>query len=326
MIKAEHHILITGAAGFIGSCMALHLQRLGYHNLLLMDDFSREDKRPNHEPVEALERIERADWNAWAKRRPAPDWIIHLGARTDTTEMNAEIHRVLNLEFSQKVWTYCSERQIPLLYASSAATYGDGALGYSDNHELPFQLKPLNPYGESKNDFDRWALRQEKTPPHWYGLKFFNVFGPNEYHKGRMASVVFHAFRQIRETGALKLFRSHRPDYGDGEQRRDFIYIKDLLNLMDWFLHHTPASGLYNAGTGKASSFNELAAAIFDAMDKPVRLQYFDTPADIREKYQYFTEADMAKVKAAGYGTPFHTLQHSVADYVRQYLETGAHY
>lgn len=215
---------------------------------------------------------------------------------------------------------------IPLVYASSAATYGAGEHGYSDRDDaLPHRLKPLNPYGESKNDFDKWALEQKRKPYFWAGLKFFNVYGPNEYHKGRMASVVFHAFNQINATGGMKLFRSHRPDYKDGEQLRDFVYVKDVCNVCLFLMEHRTHSGLYNLGSGTARTFLDLVRATFKAMGKEEHISFVDTPADIRDKYQYFTEADMAKMKGIGYDTPFHSLEEGVTDYVRNYLIPQRH-
>jgi ADP-L-glycero-D-manno-heptose 6-epimerase len=219
------------------------------------------------------------------------------------------------------MWEACVKYGIPLVYASSAATYGDGELGYSDQDDtLSYQLKPLNPYGDSKNDFDKWALVQAEKPYFWAGLKFFNVYGPNEYHKGRMASVVFHAFNQITATGGMKLFRSHRPDYKDGEQLRDFVYVKDVCNVCLFLMEHRTHSGLYNLGSGRARTFLDLVRATFAAMGKEEHISFVDTPADIRDKYQYFTEADMRKLQGIGYTTPFTALEDGVRDYVGNYL------
>ena len=207
-----------------------------------------------------------------------------------------------------------------MIYASSAATYGLGELGYKDEHEIVEKLQPLNPYGLSKNDFDKWALKQKETPPHWYGLKFFNVYGPNEYHKGRMASVIFHTVRQIKATSGMKLFRSHRPDFKDGEQSRDFVYVKDVIKICYWLWKNLPADGLYNLGTGQARTFDDLAANTFQAMDLTPNISFIDTPEDIRDTYQYFTEADMDKLRAAGYKEPFYSLEEGIRDYVQGYL------
>jgi ADP-L-glycero-D-manno-heptose 6-epimerase len=246
--------------------------------------------------------------------------VLHIGARTDTTEFDVEVFDVLNLHYSMQVWDRCTEYGIPLIYASSAATYGLGELGYVDDHNIVDRLKPLNPYGESKNDFDKWVLEQEQSPPFWAGLKFFNVYGPNEYHKGRMASVIFHAFGQIKGTGAVRLFRSHNPEYKDGEQLRDFIYVMDVVDVILFLMNTKPASGLYNLGTGHARSFVDLARATFAALELKPDIQFIDTPEDIRDKYQYFTEADMEKLKSVGYTKKFTSLEKGVEDYVSNYL------
>ena len=320
-------IIVTGAAGFIGSALVGELLRQGWQDIVAVDDFSRMDKVPNLEGKKLTTRVERREFFTWLDANERfVQFIFHLGARTDTTEFDAAIFDELNVRYSQDMWERCVRYAIPLVYASSAATYGDGALGYSDlDDTLPERLHPLNPYGESKNTFDRWALAQEQKPYFWAGLKFFNVYGPNEYHKGRMASVVFHAFNQIRDTGGMKLFRSHRPDYRDGEQQRDFIYVKDLCAVCLWLMEHRKNSGLYNLGSGTARSFNDLVRATFTAMGKEERISYIDTPADIRDKYQYFTEADMRKLRAIGYARPFTSLEEGVNDYVKNYLMQAAY-
>jgi ADP-L-glycero-D-manno-heptose 6-epimerase len=298
------------------------LLRHGWHDIVAVDDFSRADKAPNLHAKPLATCVERKDLFTWLEaHEKRVQFIFHLGARTDTTEFNTAIFDELNLHYSQRLWEACVRYGIPLVYASSAATYGDGELGYSDRDDsLPQRLKPLNPYGESKNEFDKWALAQEDKPFFWAGLKFFNVYGPNEYHKGRMASVVFHAFNQIRDTGGMKLFRSHRPDYKDGEQLRDFVYVKDVCAVCLFLMEHRRDSGLYNLGSGTARTFLDLARATFAAMGKPERISFIDTPADIRDKYQYFTEADMRKLKGIGYARPFTPLEEGVTDYVTNYL------
>ncbi|MEY2924339.1 MAG: hypothetical protein RLZZ337_887 [Bacteroidota bacterium] len=317
-------IVVTGAAGFIGSCLASFLNKQGLTDLILVDDFSNSEKNKNVEHVLFSAKIDR-ELFLFDMHRHTIDFVFHIGARTDTTEFDTAIFDKLNVSYSQKLWHFCTEKNIPFLYASSAATYGDGELGFSD--ELPVaELKPLNPYGQSKQDFDVWALNQQKTPPFWVGLKFFNVFGPNEYHKGRMASVVLHAFHQIQQSGSLKLFQSHNPKYKDGEQIRDFIYVKDLLNLMWFWYKNQNKSGLYNAGTGKARTFNDLANAIFAALEMEANLTYVPTPEDIRDKYQYYTEATMQKTQNAGYNIPFTPLEDAVKDYVQNYLQHGKTY
>lgn len=327
-------IIVTGAAGFIGSCLAGFLNQHGYRNLVLVDDFGRADKVPNLEGKMWKEKVERDQFFDWLQQQTAPvDFIFHIGARTDTTEFNYAVHQQLNVEYSQKVWAYCTQHQVPLVYASSAATYGAGELGYNDDHQVPFRLKPLNPYGVSKNEFDKWALQQTTHPPFWAGLKFFNVYGPNEYHKARMASVIWHSFNQIRNSGVVKLFRSHRPDFKDGQQLRDFVYVKDLLQVCYWLMEQHAAgtnqqlaSGLYNLGTGKARSFEDLVKATYAGLDKPSHIEFIDMPEDIRDKYQYFTEANMQKLIDAGYDKPFHSLEAGIGDYVRNYLAAGKYY
>jgi ADP-L-glycero-D-manno-heptose 6-epimerase len=327
MMEQDKTIVVTGAAGFIGSCLTGLLNSKGYHRLVLVDDFQRADKAPNLSGKKYWKKIERSVFFEWLQEeQPAIDFIFHIGARTDTTEFNYAIHEELNVRYSQKIWTYCVSKSLGLVYASSAATYGNGELGYDDSHDLPFQLKPLNPYGISKNEFDKWALQQKASPPFWAGLKFFNVYGPNEYHKGRMASVIWHSFNQIQKNGSVNLFKSHRPDYADGQQLRDFVYVKDVIEVCCWLMDNQPASGLYNLGTGKARSFEDLVKASFAGMDKEATIRYIDMPEDIRDKYQYFTEARMDKLRNAGYAAPFYSLEDGIDDYVRQYLVPGKFY
>lgn len=314
-------IVVTGAAGFIASCLIGSLIEKGYKHIIAVDDFSKKEKAGNFIDKSIQEFSERVEFFEWLDQHAKEiEFIFHIGARTDTTEFNMAVFDELNTGYSMSVWNACSKYGIPLVYASSAATYGLGELGYADNHEIVNDLKPLNPYGVSKNDFDKWALAQESAPPFWAGMKFFNVYGPNEYHKGRMASVIFHAYHQINKTGRVKLFRSHRPDFEDGGQLRDFIYVKDVVSVLIFMLENKPESGLYNLGTGKARTFLDLAKATFTACDKKTIIDFVDTPADIRDKYQYFTEANMAKLKNAGYNKEFYSLEEGVNDYVRNYL------
>jgi ADP-L-glycero-D-manno-heptose 6-epimerase len=364
-MEKNANIILTGAAGFIGSAMAAHLNGLGYNNLVLVDDFGTESKRPTWEAKNYAHVVERQSLELWLQDWGHEiDYVIHLGARTDTTEFDYSIHQELNVEYSQMLWRFCTGKQVPLIYASSAATYGAGELGYNDSHELPFLLKPLNPYGVSKNEFDKWAIEQagdvradtldedgwvrddnqhtpsagEKVgdaPPFWAGLKFFNVYGPNEYHKGRMASVIWHSFNQVKATGQVKLFKSHRPDFKDGQQLRDFVYVKDVVKVIEFLFDNSKEanskfqrdsskySGLYNLGTGQARSFYDLAAATFRGMDLEPNIVFIDMPEDIRDKYQYYTEANMKKLQDSGYNAPFHSLEEGVDDYVRHYLRAG---
>tara|TARA_B110000285_G_scaffold163881_1_gene183003 strand:- start:81 stop:1082 length:1002 start_codon:yes stop_codon:yes gene_type:complete len=325
-------IVITGAAGFIGSALAARLNEARFFDLVLVDDFSRPDKAANYAEIQHTQRIERSDFATWLEANEGQvQFVFHLGARTDTTELDRTIFDELNLYYSQTVWKQCVEFGLPLVYASSAATYGAGEHGYKDSHEIVSSLKPLNPYGDSKNDFDRWALGEAaegRAPYFWTGLKFFNVFGPNEYHKGRMASVVLHTFRQVKKTGGMKLFRSHRADYTDGGQTRDFIYVKDLTEVCFFLMHHrqSTSNGLYNLGTGHARTFLDLAKATFHAMGKEPNIDFIDTPEDIRDTYQYFTEADMSKLRAIGYEQPFHSLEDAIREYVQDYLQAGAYW
>lgn len=320
-------IIVTGAAGFIASCLVTRLNQEGREDLILVDKFGIPEKEKNIAGKKFIEKVERDNFEQWLASNQQPiDAIIHIGARTDTTEFNWEIFEKLNLGFTKMVWNYCAKNNVPLIYASSAATYGGGEHGYNDTHEIIPSLKPLNPYGDSKNDFDIWALQQENRPPNWYGLKFFNVYGPNEYHKGRMASVVFHTFNQVKEKGQMSLFRSHNPNYKDGEQLRDFVYVKDVLNVIWYLFSQKPSSGIYNLGSGKARTFLALATATFDSLKKPVDISFIDTPIDIRDKYQYFTEANMAKLIETGYDIPFYTLEEGVKDYVENYLVENKYY
>ena len=320
-------IVITGAAGFIGSVISGKLNREKFLDLVLVDDFSREDKIPNYSERKYTEKVDRDEFFGWLDRNHRfVQFIIHLGARTDTTEFDKTVFDRLNFGYSVKVWEACVKYGLPLIYASSAATYGDGKQGYDDDHRLIPGLKALNPYGESKNEFDKWALVQPRKPFFWAGIKFFNVFGPNEYHKGRMASVVYHTYNQIRETGKMKLFRSHRPEFKNGEQKRDFIYVMDtaepILNMMKTRKH----PGIYNLGTGRARTFNDLSAAVFRSMDLEPEIEYIDTPEDIRDKYQYFTEAKMDKLRNAGYSLEFTPLESAIGEYVKNWLIPGKYY
>lgn len=320
-------IIITGAAGFIGSCLAGKLNQEKFYDLVLVDDFYNAEKNKTFEGKRYCEKIHRDDFHAWLKdNHRLTQFVFHIGARTDTAEFDKSVFDKLNLNYSKEVWNLCVEYGLPLVYASSAATYGLGEQGYDDNHQVVENLKPLNPYGESKNEFDKWALQQERKPYFWTGLKFFNVYGPNEYHKGRMASVVFHAFNQIRETGRVKLFRSHNPAYEDGRQLRDFVYVKDVVNVCYFLMHHRKDSGIYNLGTGVARSFLDLAAHTFHGMKKKPEIDFIDTPIDIREKYQYFTEAKMKKLRSIGYNRTFYSLEDGIADYVGNYLLKGSYF
>jgi len=322
-------IVVTGAAGFIGSGLVQKLNEEGHDkNVFVVDDFYKDYKDPNLKKKWIREWIHRdlfLDW--FEKSQQTVKFVFHIGARTDTAEKSKIVFNELNLNYSKRIWKICTQKQIPLVYASSAATYGGGENGYIDSHKIVEKLKPLNPYGDSKNDFDKWVLAQKETPPFWAGMKFFNVYGPNEYHKKRMASVIFHATQQIKETGGMKLFRSHKKGIKDGHQQRDFIYVKDVLDILMHFYklanrssNQKKKSGLYNVGTGQARTFLDLANATFAALELEPKISFIDTPKAFRKNYQYFTEANIEKLRSAGYKKKFYTLEEGVEDYVRNYL------
>lgn len=320
-------IVVTGAIGFIGSAFVSYLNQMGYTDIIVVDDFYKWKKEKNLQGKRVHDWVHRDLFISYFEKQASQvELVFHLGARTDTISEDVAVFNALNLEYSKALWKICTAHSIPFIYASSAATYGDGQLGFSDAHDHVAQLQPLNAYARSKQQFDLWALEQTSAPPHWYGLKFFNVYGPNEYHKARMASVIFHAWHQIRDTGTLKLFKSHRPDYKDGGQLRDFIYVRDVIQMVWDIAALMPASGLYNVGTGKARSFEDLGLATFTAMQCAPNIEYIDMPADLREKYQYFTQAEMTKWTSAGLPLPATSLEQGVQDYVRQYLNAGKYF
>lgn len=320
-------IIITGAAGFIGSCLIQKLNEEEYYDLILVDDFSDAEKNKNFEGKRFSQKVDRDDLPRFLRENQLHvQFVFHLGARTDTTEFDRQLLDRLNLDYTKTIWNLCVEFGFPLVYASSAATYGLGELGYDDDESKIPDLKPLNPYGDSKNDFDIWALKQERKPYSWAGLKFFNVYGPNEYHKGRMASVIFHTFNQIKDSGTMKLFQSHNPNFEDGGQMRDFVYIKDVLNVLYFFMHHRKDQGIYNLGSGSARTFLDLAKNTFFALDKTPTISFIPTPEDIRDKYQYFTEAKMDKLRSIGYSQNFHSLEDGIKDYVQNYLVGKRYY
>ena len=320
-------IIITGAAGFIASCLLTYLNQQQFTDLVLVDDFSRKDKQGNFRHKQFSEIVPRYQFFSWVKGKEKEiQAIIHLGARTDTTEVNPQVFEVLNLRYSQKLWELATSKQIPFIYASSAATYGQGEQGFADDHDSIASLRPLNPYGKSKHAFDCWALDQKEAPFFWAGIKFFNVYGPNEFHKGRMASVIFHAYGQIHNTGKLKLFRSHNEAFEDGKQLRDFIYVKDVVQVIYFLLQQRSKSGIYNLGTGQARTFLDLGKSVFRALDMDPQIEFIDTPEDIRETYQYFTEANMGKLRSLGYKQAFYSLEEGIEDYVKGYLMNRNYY
>lgn len=317
-------IVVTGGAGMIGSMIAWHLnQNLGRDDVVVVDRIEQPDQWQNMCHRRLVDYLDKDELMPWLGHVGKVDAVIHMGAISATTERDFNRLLEANIRYSQNLWRWCAYQEVPFLYASSAATYGGGEAGYRDDHVID-NLRPLNGYGFSKQFFDQWALRQQREgapcPPRWYGFKYFNVYGPNEYHKGRMASVAFHTFNQVREHGYMKLFRSHRPDFDHGMQMRDFVYVKDAAMATGHFIDHAAESGLYNIGTGKARAFRDLATAVMTNMDREPNIEFIDMPEDLRGKYQYFTQADMAKLKQAGYTRPFMELEEGVADYVRNYL------
>ncbi len=321
MKNKNNMIVLTGAAGFIGSCMLRKLNNEQITDIVIVDDFSKTEKINNYINSKFSLKIDRKDFIQWFKDNAGNiDGVYHLGARTDTTEFNWDIFEELNLGYTKSIWEICADNDIPMVYASSAATYGGGENGYDDDLGIINKLQPLNPYGRSKHEFDLWAIAQTKKPPFWAGLKFFNVYGPNEYHKGRMASVIFHSYNQIMNNGQVKLFRSHKEGYKDGWQMRDFIYVKDIVDVLFFLMQEKPKSDIYNLGSGTARSFYDLAAATFSAMNREENIEYIDIPIDIRDKYQYYTEANMQKLISVGYKSGFHSLEEGVKDYVQNYL------
>jgi ADP-L-glycero-D-manno-heptose 6-epimerase len=319
-------IVVTGAGGFIGSCLVSYLNKKGHDDIIAVDEKSKEH-HPNLKGKKIRSYIDRDLFLDWFSKNPKePKFIFHIGARTDTAERSEELFDRLNVNYSKSVWKICSEYNIPLIYASSAATYGNGALGYSDDHSIIPKLKPMNPYGWSKQKMDVWVLEQQTTPDRWAGFKFFNVYGPNEYHKGRMASVIMHAYNQIRTTGKVRLFKSNNPGFRDGEQRRDFIYVMDLLDVLYFFYQNKVTNGIYNLGSGEANTFLRLVRNVFSAMNKNPDIEFISMPEDLNASYQNYTCADMNKLKTTGYANPFHPFDDAVQEYVRQYLVNSVIY
>jgi ADP-L-glycero-D-manno-heptose 6-epimerase len=317
-------ILITGGAGFIGSVLARELNKLGHTDLVIVDKLEASSKWKNLRGIKYNDYIHADELFSgdYDDLIAETDLIFHMGACSSTTEKNMDFLMKNNVAYTQALFRFAATKNIPFIYASSAATYGDGELGYSDDHDKVPELMPLNPYGYSKQLVDEWVLREGSKPDHWFGLKFFNVFGPNEYHKEDMRSLVHKSYEQIKSGGLVKLFKSHRPDYKDGEQMRDFIYVKDVVRAMIELADPEKAndSGIYNLGTGKARSFLDLTIATFKAMDLEPKIEFIDMPEAIRSQYQYFTEADTSKLLAALEGFEFTSLEEGVRDYVQNHL------
>lgn len=313
-------IIVTGGAGFIGSCIVRSLNDAGCTDIVIVDNISETDKWMNMRNKAYIKYVQKSKFLAELPSYENVEAIIHMGAQSATTERNFDYLWDNNFEYTKALWNYCAEKQISFIYASSAATYGDGMHGFDDRMDIDYLL-PLNGYGYSKQLFDQWVKHQAKTfPAQYVGLKFFNVYGPNEYFKGSMASMVFHGFNQIKESGKIKLFKSCNPDYADGEQLRDFVYVKDICNVIMWLLQNKQVSGLFNVGTGRAQSFRELAEATFHALDMKPNIEYIDMPEKLRGKYQYYTKAEMSKLFSEGYPYRFANVEEGVRDYVQKHL------
>ncbi len=326
-------ILVTGAAGFIGSNLIAALDQPGAGRLVACDLLGDGDKWRNLAKHRISEIVAPEDlFDFLAGNAHDLECIYHLGAISSTTETDVDLIMRVNVRLSQDIWKWCAQHEVPLIYASSAATYGDGEAGFGDDPApgALARLSPLNPYGWSKHLFDCWVMDQlaagEKAPAQWAGLKFFNVYGPNEYHKGAQQSVVPQLFSQIMETGRARLFKSHHPDYGDGQQMRDFIWIGDCVRIMLWLAQNPKVSGLFNCGTGESRTFENLAKTVFAALGREPEIDFIPTPGTLRDKYQYFTQAEMDRLTGAGYGQPFTQLEAGVAEYVGEYLNTDDPY
>lgn len=316
-------VIITGGAGFIGTNTLIALNDRGQDDILVVDNIAATNKWKNLVGRSFRQYVHKELLWSWLEQHKNEkiEAVIHLGACSDTMEQDFDYLIQNNVIYSQKLWKFCSQKQIPFIYASSAATYGNGSLGFSDDHEKIPQYKPINPYGYSKHLFDLWALKQVSTPAKWYGIKFFNVYGPYENGKGPMASVAHFAIPQALRDGKIRLFKSYRPDYADGDQKRDFVYIQDAVDIIIYLFNTTVPNGIYNAGTAKARTFNHLAHAIFEAMDKPVNIEYFDMPDSLQDSYQYFTEADMDKLISNQFAYGPKSLEEGLAAYVKWWFE-----
>lgn len=317
-------IIVTGGAGFIGSCIIKELNEAGHKGILIVDEKEKMGKCRNIENLKYTGFIDKSEFIRGMDSIDSANLVIHMGACTTTTEKNVDYMMKNNYEYSKKIFDWCAKKQIRLIYASSAAVYGDGSNGCNDS--MTDGLKPLNAYGESKRLFDRYVLSSHKGPPQVVGLRFFNVYGPNEYHKGTMASVVFHSFNQIKRQGKISLFRSYKKDYKDGEQKRDFVYVKDVVSVVMFMMENKGINGIFNVGTGKARSFNDLAKSVFKSLDTHIKVEYIDMPEGLAEKYQYFTEAKIDKLRKVGYNREFFSLESGVKDYVRNYLSPNLNY
>ena len=315
-------IIVTGGAGFIGSALVWKLNRLGHDKIIIVDELGKDDKWKNLNGLKFADFFHKEDFMGLVLQKKFPfkvSAVIHLGACSATTEKDADYLMDNNVHYSQELAKFCLEHGTRFIYASSAATYGDGSNGYNDDESKLDSLRPLNMYGYSKHLFDIWIKRNglmDKVA----GMKYFNVYGPNEYHKNDMRSVVHKAFEQVRDTGKVQLFKSYKPEYKDGEQKRDFVYVKDAVDMTLHFLDHPDENGIFNVGTGRAQTWVELVTVLFEALDKPVNIEFAEMPEEIRGKYQYFTEASLRKIRSAGYSKPISDLKTGVTDYVKNYL------
>ncbi|MBP6217962.1 MAG: ADP-glyceromanno-heptose 6-epimerase [Oligoflexales bacterium] len=323
-------IIVTGAAGFIGSAILWRLNQEGLNDIFVVDHFGKQSKWKNLVKRNFSSMLHKNEFLAWLQtegKKQKIEAIFHMGACSSTLQMDMDYLLSNNVQYSMKIFEHCAEFSIPLIYASSAATYGLGEHGYSDQAEVLPKLHPINPYGYSKQLFDLWASKQTRKPPFWCGLKFFNVFGPNEYHKEDMRSLVAKAYPQIIKSGELKLFKSHHPDYGHGEQKRDFIYIKDVVDVILHCWKEAIPSGIYNVGTGQARTFADLGSAVFSALNMKPVFEWVDMPHELRDQYQYFTQADLNQLrKIVRYRKPFTALEDAIQDFVRNYISQKDQY
>ena len=325
-------IILTGGTGMIGSMIAWHLNTiLNEDKFVIFDDLANQDQEKNIGKRKFIDLIDKNNLPKFLRNNKEITAVIHMGAISATTESNFNKLLISNIRYSQMLWSWCSTNKVPFIYASSAATYGGGENGYDDDESSLSKLNPLNAYGYSKHFFDQWVCAQlnsnQPSPPQWCGLKFFNVYGPNEYHKNRMASVVFHAFHQFQKEKEIKLFKSENQDYKDGMQLRDFIYVKDAVEYVMFFLKNNDISGLFNSGTGTAQSFNDLAKAVIkNTGGDESNIKYIDMPNDLKGKYQYYTEANLDKILSTGFNLKFKNLEEGVNDYMKNYLLTTDRY
>lgn len=318
-------IILTGGAGFIGSCILRTLNDIGIEDVIVVDNIASTGKWRNLVNKRYREYVHKTLFleKLHAGEYPKVSAVIHMGACSSTTQEDFDYLWMNNVEYTKKLWKYCAEKEIPFIYASSAATYGDGEQGFVDEIERINELCPLNGYGYSKQAFDQWSLKQKTVPPQHVGLKFFNVYGPNEYFKGSMASMVYHGYKQMMDTGRIRLFKSENVCYADGAQERDFVYVKDVCKVVLFFLQHPEISGVYNVGTGRAQTFEELIVSVFNAVGRKPEIEYIDMPENLREKYQYHTQADITRLRSAGYVDEFLDVGQGVHDYVLEHLEKG---